>query len=201
MLDIVNDILDSAKIEAGKLELDVSDLDVRTVAEEVVGLFAAQAQQKGLEIACLVERDVPRGVLGDPGRLRQILVNLVGNAVKFTERGEVVLRARFATQARGLAVIRFEVADTGPGIARDAAELIFQPFSQAERSTTRRYGGTGLGLTISKRLVELMDGEIGVESEPGHGSNFWFTKQGATYMPAESSALRIVKHIIITTFS
>ena len=175
LLGIVNDILDSSKMKAGKLELEASDLDVRAVAEDVVGLFAAQAQEKGLEIGCLVQRDVPRGLLGDQGRLRQILLNLVGNAVKFTERGQVVLRARLARRARDAAVIRFDVADTGPGIALEASQRIFQPFSQADRSTTRKYGGTGLGLTISKRLVELMGGEIGLETRPGQGSTFWFT--------------------------
>jgi PAS domain S-box-containing protein len=179
LLAIVNDILDSAKMEAGKLELEVSDLDVRAVAEDVVGLFAAQAQAKGLEIACLVHRDVPRGLLGDTGRLRQILLNLVGNAVKFTERGEVTVRARVAARARDAIFIRFEVADTGPGIAPDAAQRIFQPFSQAHPSTTRMYGGTGLGLTISKRLAELMGGQIGVETKPGQGSTFWFNARFA----------------------
>ena len=174
LLAIVNDILDSAKIEAGKLELELSDLDVRAVAEDVVGLFAAQAQSKGLEIVCLVHRDVPRGLLGDAGRLRQVLLNLVGNAVKFTERGEVVVRVRIATRARDAMFIRFEIADTGPGLTPDAAQRIFQPFSQADPSTTRKYGGTGLGLTISKRLVELMGGQIGVETRPGQGSTFWF---------------------------
>ncbi|HTD79418.1 MAG TPA: ATP-binding protein, partial [Chloroflexota bacterium] len=179
LLAIVNDILDSAKMEAGKLELEVSDLDVRAVAEDVVGLFAAQAQAKGLEVACLVHRDVPRGLLGDTGRLRQILLNLVSNAVKFTERGEVTVRARVATRARDAIFIRFEVADTGPGIAPDAAQRIFQPFSQAHPSTTRQYGGTGLGLTISKRLAELMGGQIGVETKPGQGSTFWFNARFA----------------------
>jgi PAS domain S-box-containing protein len=174
LLAIVNDILDSAKIEAGKLELELGDLDVRAVAEDVVGLFAAQGQAKGLEIACLVHRDVPRGLLGDAARLRQVLMNLVGNAVKFTEQGEVMLRARVATRARDAIFVRFEVTDTGPGIAPDAAQRIFQPFSQADPSTTRKYGGTGLGLTISKQLVELMGGQIGVETKLGEGSTFWF---------------------------
>jgi two-component system, sensor histidine kinase and response regulator len=190
LLGVINDILDSAKIDAGKLELEVGDLDVRAVTEDVVGLFAAQAQEKGLEIACLVHRDVPGGLPGDPARLRQILLNLVGNAVKFTERGEVVLHARLAAQEPRAQVIRFEVADTGPGVAPDAAERIFQPFSQAGRATTRKYGGTGLGLSISKRLVELMHGEIGVESMPGRGATFWLTARFARQRPtAATSAL------------
>jgi two-component system, sensor histidine kinase and response regulator len=198
LLAIVNDILDSAKIEAGKLELEVSDLDVRAVAEDVVGLFAAQAQSKGLEIVCLVHRDVPRGLLGDAGRLRQVLLNLVGNAVKFTERGEVVVRARVATRSRDATFIRFEVTDTGPGITPDAAQRIFQPFSQADPSTTRKYGGTGLGLTISKRLVELMGGQIGVETKPGQGSTFWFNARLARQRfpvvppPAQLRRLRVL---------
>jgi PAS domain S-box-containing protein len=192
LLGVINDILDSAKIEAGKLELDVGDLDVRAVAEDVVGLLAAQAQDKGLAIACLVHRDVPRGLRGDAARLRQILLNLVGNAVKFTERGEVVLRARLGVQEPGarVTVIRFEIADSGPGIDPDAAERIFEPFSQAGRSTTRKYGGTGLGLTISKRLVELMQGDIGLESTPGEGTTFWFTARFARqHLAAATSAL------------
>jgi two-component system, sensor histidine kinase and response regulator len=201
LLGIVNDILDSAKIEAGKLELEHADLDVRAVAEDVVGLFAAQAQEKGLEIACLVQRDVPRALLGDPGRLRQILLNLVGNAVKFTEHGQVMLHARLAQQSRGTAVIRFEVADTGPGITPEAAQRIFDPFSQADRSTTRRYGGTGLGLTISKRLVDLMGGEIGVDSRPGRGSTFWFTaslkrqRARARVSPADQDGLDALRDL------
>src|SRR5262249_35017109 len=143
--------------------------------EDVVGLLAEQASAKGLEMAAVVHPDVPGGMLGDVGRIRQVLVNLVGNAIKFTHRGEVLVHARVVEQTSDEAIIRFEVADTGIGIPPEVAERLFQPFSQADSSTTRRYGGTGLGLAICKRLTEAMGGEIGVDSEVGVGSTFWFT--------------------------
>jgi signal transduction histidine kinase/CheY-like chemotaxis protein/HPt (histidine-containing phosphotransfer) domain-containing protein len=176
LLDLVNDVLDFSKIEAGKVELEVVDFDLCDIVESVAGMVAVRAAAKGLELATSIDHELPETFLGDPFRLRQILANLAANAVKFTERGEVVLRAkRCAEDADGVATIRFEVADTGIGIAAAEQSQLFAAFTQADASTTRKYGGTGLGLAISSRLVRLMGGEIGVESEPGKGSTFWFT--------------------------
>jgi signal transduction histidine kinase/CheY-like chemotaxis protein len=175
LLTIINDILDFSKIEAGKLDLEQLDFDLRTVIEEVLVLLAERADSKGLELACLVYHDVPTALRGDPSRLRQVLMNLVGNAIKFTAQGEVVVRARLAEATADTVLVRFEVSDTGVGIAPGARERLFQSFSQADSSTTRRYGGTGLGLVIAKQLSEMMGGSIGVDSTPGQGSTFWFT--------------------------
>ncbi len=175
LLAIINDILDFSKIEAGKLDLENIDFDLRTTLEEVTSLLAERAWAKGLELVSLVRPDVPDMVRGDPGRLRQILLNLAGNAIKFTSEGEVILRARLASEDESGVLVRFEVSDTGIGLSPEAQARLFQPFSQADASTTRRYGGTGLGLAICKQLTDMMGGEIGVRSEPGEGSTFWFT--------------------------
>ncbi len=175
LLTIIDDILDFSKIEAGKLELEEVDFNLRELVEDVTDLFAEAAQRKGLELVSLVYHDVPTAVRGDPGRLRQILTNLISNAIKFSERGEVVVRAKRVEESATSTAIGFVVSDSGIGIAADAQGRLFRPFSQADSSTTRKYGGTGLGLAICKQLSELMGGSIGVESEPGRGSSFWCT--------------------------
>ena len=175
LLTVIDDILDFSKVESGKMDLEAIDFALRTVIEETADLLAERAQSKGLELACLVHYDVPVVVRGDPVRLGQILTNLLGNAIKFTATGEVVLRAKLVEASGQAVVIRFEVADTGIGITPEGRSRLFQSFSQADGSTTRKFGGTGLGLAISKRLAELMGGAIGVDSEPGKGSTFWFT--------------------------
>ncbi|MBN2012862.1 response regulator [candidate division KSB1 bacterium] len=179
LLDLLNDILDFSKIEAGKLDLEEIDFALRDVIEIAISTFALRAQSKGLELLCDIEHNVPHYLKGDPGRLRQIIINLIGNAIKFTEKGEIVVRIKRTNtqhcENRGMIGLHFSVADTGIGIAEDKLDKIFQCFSQEDSSTTRRYGGTGLGLTISKRLSELMGGKIWVTSDKGNGSNFQFT--------------------------
>ena len=175
LLAIINDILDFSKIEAGKFDLETTNFELVTAVEDSVELLAKQAHQKGIELTCLVDDELPDVVGGDPTRIRQVLVNLVGNAVKFTEHGEVAVRVSGGEIHNGRVVARVIVKDTGIGIDAAAVTRLFQPFSQADGSTTRQYGGTGLGLAISKRLIELMGGEIGVESTRGVGSTFWFT--------------------------
>ncbi|HZR84975.1 MAG TPA: response regulator [Candidatus Binatia bacterium] len=175
LLTIINDILDFSKIEAGKLDLEVIDLDVRSVVNGVVQLLAEKARAKDVGLAASVGFDVPRTLRGDPVRLRQVLTNLVDNAIKFTAHGDVRVQVGVASDAREAVVLRFDVRDTGIGIPEQARDRLFQAFSQADGSTTRKYGGTGLGLAISRRLTELMGGEIGLDSELGKGSTFWFT--------------------------
>jgi len=175
LLNLINDILDFSKIEAGKMELETIDFDLRVAVDEVVDILSLKAEEKGLGFNCLVNPEVPSRLQGDPGRLRQVLINLANNALKFTEKGEVNIRTELLEENRETVRLRFSVVDTGIGIPRSRQHLLFESFSQVDSSTTRKYGGTGLGLAISKRLAEMMGGEIGVESKPGKGSTFWFT--------------------------
>jgi PAS domain S-box-containing protein len=184
LLEIINDILDFSKIEAGRIDLEHVEFDLRRAVREVLGSFAEAAHAKGLELLCLIRHDVPSALVGDPGRLRQVLTNLVGNAVKFTEKGEVVLRVTLDESTDDAATVRFEVRDTGIGIDEELKPRLFQSFVQADGSASRRYGGTGLGLAISKRLVGLMGGSIEVESRPGRGSTFFFTVKLARQVEA-----------------
>ena len=174
LLSVINDILDFSRIEAKKLELEILDFNLRTMLEDTTQMLAAKAEEKGLELACLIDPAVPLLLRGDPGRLRQILVNLAGNALKFTKQGAVTIRASLDREGESYAVIRFSVEDTGIGIPAHALKLLFSPFMQVDSSTSRTYGGTGLGLAISMQLAELMGGPIRVESEVGKGSKFWF---------------------------
>jgi two-component system sensor histidine kinase/response regulator len=192
LLGVINDILDFSKIEAGKLELDEHEFDLREAVEDVCEMLATQAHGKGLELMAWIDDDVPSTVSGDRGRLRQVLTNLLSNGVKFTERGEVAVRVRVEHRTDLDAQVRFDVIDTGIGIPPAAIGHLFDSFSQADSSTTRRYGGTGLGLTISRQLVELMGGEIGCLSEPGVGSTFHFSARLGT--PALSRAARRARH-------
>jgi signal transduction histidine kinase/DNA-binding response OmpR family regulator/HPt (histidine-containing phosphotransfer) domain-containing protein len=177
LLALINGILDFSKIEAGGLELETINFNLRNTVEDVAYTLAKRAQDKGLEIACLIHPDLKFDLRGDPGRLRQILVNLVGNALKFTDQGEIVVQAEPIEETVTHATIRFSVQDTGIGISVERQAAVFERFTQADGSTTRRYGGSGLGLTICKQLVEAMGGTIGLESKPGVGSTFWFKIQ------------------------
>jgi signal transduction histidine kinase len=175
LLEIIDSILDLSKIEAGKLQLEMVDFNPAEVLNEVLKLVSGRARGKGLTVSAAVS-EVAQGVLrGDPARLRQVLLNLVANAIKFTERGEVIVRVNVTEVFEHGAELLFEVLDTGIGLTPDAQARLFQPFVQADGSITRKYGGTGLGLAICKQLIEMMGGRVGVDSEPGKGSRFWFT--------------------------
>ncbi len=175
LLTVINDILDFSKIEAGKIDLEAMDFNLRDCLETSLKTLALRADEKGLELLCEVAPEVPEVVRGDSGRLRQIIINLAGNAIKFTDKGEVALKVQVEANNEHDRTLRFTVADSGIGIPKEKLQSIFDPFTQADTSTTRKYGGTGLGLTISTRLVEMMGGKIWVQSEPGRGSQFHFT--------------------------
>jgi signal transduction histidine kinase/CheY-like chemotaxis protein len=203
LLAILNDILDFSKIEAGSLGLETINFDLRREVEEVAALLAGPAHEKGLELASFVEPGTPTAIRGDPFRLRQILTNILGNAIKFTEEGEVTLRAELVEDTPDTATVCFEVSDTGIGMTEEQRSRLFKPFTQADASTTRRYGGTGLGLAISKQLVLMMGGEIGVRSEPGVGSTFWFTTrlqkrpESTRLTPVPRAGLRDLRALIV----
>ncbi len=204
LLTVINDILDFSKVEAGRIELELSDFNLVDCVETTLKTLALRADEKGLELLCEVAPDIPEVVCCDPMRLRQILVNLVGNAIKFTHEGEVSLRVALDSEDGGVRVLHFTVSDSGIGIPRDKQGSIFDPFFQADASTTRKYGGTGLGLTISARFIALMGGRIWVESAPGQGSQFHFTvpvtkayKKVEAALPAPPEVLRGVKALIV----
>jgi hypothetical protein len=174
LLTVINDILDFSKIEAGKLDLDPIEFELHDLLDNTLSMLSLRASEKGLELTSDIAPNVPRRVVGDPGRLGQVILNLAGNAVKFTDRGSVIVRARMSDEATDGLIIQFDVVDTGIGIPAEKQNLIFSPFAQADGSTARRYGGTGLGLTISSRLAELMGGRLSVQSKTGCGSTFSF---------------------------
>ena len=193
LLAIINNILDFSKIEAGKMRMEIVEFNARDTLQEVAELLAERAQSKGLELVCDIPPSLPNALLGDPGRIRQILTNLIDNALKFTEHGEIVVRVRLLDLEEINAQLHFSVTDTGIGISDESQQRLFQAFSQADGSTTRKYGGTGLGLTISKQLAEMMGGGIGVISELGLGSTFWFTarvqKQSVSQAPLQATQI------------
>ena len=190
LLSVISEILDFSKIDAGKVELEAYDFDLRATVEEAAELLAVRAQEKHVEFICRVDPAIPDRVVGDPGRLRQILLNLGGNAVKFTPSGDVQIAATLESETDEVVVVRIEVRDTGIGIPAEKLPFLFGAFQQVDASTTRRYGGTGLGLAISKRLAQLMGGAMGAESEEGRGSTFWFTARLGAARPGERDGER-----------
>ena len=175
LLALINDILDFSKIEAGKFELENIPFDLRVTVEDLANGIAMNAEKKSLDFICFLSPDIPPRLVGDPVRVKQILTNLAGNALKFTNEGEIYIKVEMEEELGDKIKIRFVVKDTGIGIPKEKQARIFESFTQADGSTTRKYGGTGLGTTISKQLAEMMGGEIGVQSEEGNGSTFWFT--------------------------
>jgi len=203
LLTIINDILDFSKIEAGKFELEAIEFKLRGSIEPTVKTLAPRAHQKGLELNCLIEPDVPEALVGDPSRLRQVLINLLGNSLKFTERGEINLKVRRERAEEGSLSLHFSVEDTGIGIPAEKQAGIFKAFTQVDGSTARRFGGTGLGLTICRQLVQMMGGRIWVESTPGQGSTFHFTASFGTVqaselpLPLEEAQLQGVRALVV----
>jgi signal transduction histidine kinase len=192
LLTIINDILDFSKIEAGQMETELAPFDLHRTIEDVMALLSAKVKEKGLDLILRYARDAPRQVIGDAGRIRQVLTNLIGNAVKFTQAGHVLVAVEREQRVQREPWLRISVEDTGVGIPKDKLASIFEKFTQADSSTTRRFGGTGLGLAISKQLVELMGGEIGVESLPGEGSKFSFTHPLTGALPAQDDAINSI---------
>ncbi|MEA5580936.1 GAF domain-containing protein [Nodularia harveyana UHCC-0300] len=201
LLSLINEILDLSKLEAGEMILENLDFDLSICVDEVLELLAPQAHKRGLEIAGFIHRHVPIYLQGDASRLRQILMNLVGNGIKFTSRGEIIVRAEMQTQTSNTAKIKFSVTDTGNGISSENQSKLFKPFTQVDASITRKYGGTGLGLAICHQLVNLMGGKIGVNSELGKGSEFWFeltfTKQSQTISPAQNCEILTHRRLLV----
>jgi len=204
LLTLINDLLDFSKIESGKLTLSPAEFDLQETVSNTMRTLAARADQKGLELTWETLSDVPVRLVGDAGRLRQIILNLAGNAIKFTDQGEVDLVAEVESRGEDWVLVHFRVTDTGIGIAQDKQQVIFQPFMQADRSTTRKYGGTGLGLAITSQLVELMQGSVWVESQPGHGSTFHFTARfevprqpGEEVLPAAAASLQDMLVLVV----
>ena len=197
LLNLINDILDFSKIESGKLDMEMLDFDLRVTLEDTAELLNLRASEAGLELNCIIDPAIPYYLRGDPGRLRQIVTNLLGNAIKFTSKGEVHIHAALTANEERHLTLLFEITDTGIGIPIERQAAIFEPFTQADGSTTRTYGGTGLGLTICKKLAGLMGGEIGVTSQAGSGSTFWFTARFEKLSDAELQKLdfqRAVAH-------